>query len=269
MPCFPCLPGPCEDYSCDPNCTITDPYIITLTFPNLTLSPGYPAPPNQSDPSALAAFTSSEWFQPATYYVTVAAITASGKRVTSTSNGVTIDVSPPVLTSSIEHFDVSFSTKEPVRFQGNNNTISARWRFDDQQSGIVGHMWAIGTAPFGTNVQDYLSVGLSTEVVAADLTLRHNVTYYVSVVARNGVGLVANVTSEGVTYIATVLNETLLRTLVNVEFTELLTFTDENGVMSRVSRTDRDFRASVSWEGVGQDIEDICKYISTQTYKES
>ena len=147
-------------------------------------------------------------------------------------------------------------------FQGNNNTISAQWRFEDRESGIAAHSWAIGTEPFATDIQDFVNVGLANGATATGLSLIHNTTYYITVVARNGAGLVANVTSEGVTYIATELNVTLLRTLVDVEFTELLMFTDERGEVFSVRRTDRDFRASVSWTGVGQDIRDICKYCS-------
>lgn len=175
----------------------------------------------------------------------------------SSSNGVTIDITPPVLVSSIEHFDISFSEEEPVRFQGNNNTISARWRFRDEESGIIAHTWAVGTVPYGTDVIEYESVGLSQQARAVDLRLIHNVTYYISVLAQNGAGLVTNATSEGVTYIATQLNETLLQTLVNVEFTELLTFVDENGMEFNIREVDRDFHASVSWDGVGTDIEEI------------
>lgn len=124
---------------------------------------------------------------------------------------------------------------------------------------MVNYTWSIGTTPFGTDVQDYVYVGLSTEGLAGNLSLFHNVTYYVSVLAQNGAGLFANVTSEGVTYIATELNVALLSGLVNVEFTELLVFVDGAGEQFTVRRTDRDFRASVRWEGVQADIEDICK----------
>jgi hypothetical protein len=257
-PCFPCLPGPCEAYACDSSCTAIDPYTITFSFYNLTLSPGYTVSTNnQSDSSLVASPLVSDWFQPATYYTTVEAVTASGTKVTSSSNGATIDTTPPELVSAVEHFDVSFSEEEPVRFQGNNNTISARWRFQDRQSGVVGHEWAIGTVPYGTDVRAYESVGLSQRATTLGLQLHHNVTYYITVLAENGAGLVANITSEGVTYIATELNETLLQTLVNVEFTEILSFVDEGGEEFNIRTLDRDFHAGVSWTGVGPDIEEI------------
>ena len=265
VPCVLCLPGPCGQYRCNGTCTTPDPYIIPISFSNLTLSPGYQAPPsNQSTlPSNDGQYDSltSNWFQPSTYYITVEAITASGRRITASSNGVTIDTSPPILVTPIEHFDVSFSSTEPVRFQGNNNTISARWMFRDEQSSIIENMWAIGSSPFATDVQPFTSVGLSNAANVSGLTLLNNVTYYISVVVRNGAGLTTNVTSTGVTFIATQLNVTMLSTLVNVEFTEALTFTDTNGERFMVRKTDRDFRASVSWEGVERDIEDLCKLV--------
>ena len=182
------------------------------------------------------------------------AVTASGNRVLSSSNGVTIDTSPPVLVSPIQHFDVSFSDADPVRFQGNNSTISARWTFHDEQSFVTEYMWAIGTVPFGTDTQPFTSVGLEGGATTTNLVLMHNTTYYVSVVARNGAGLVNNVTSDGITYIQTELNETLLNRIVDVGFTRIQTFGNET-----VREIDRDFYASVRWEGVGGDIEDICE----------
>ncbi len=209
----------------------------------------------------LSSLLQSRWFQPASYYVTIETITASGSRVTSSSNGVTIDATPPEVTTPIQNFDLSFSEREPVRFQGSNDTISARWGFQDEQSDVIEYMWAVGTSPYGGDIQEYISVGIAGEAVLRGLTLIHNTTYYVSVLARNGAGLVANVTStEGVTYIATELNVTLLGRLVNVEFTELLEFTDAvTGEGYMVRRTDRDSHAGVQWEGVGTDIEDLCK----------
>ncbi len=94
--------------------------------------------------------------------------------------------------------------------------------------------------------------------VAEGLALVHNTTYYVTVVARNGAGLTTNLTSGGVTYIATELDVSLLATLVEVEFTVILTFRDEeSGQDFSLRETDRDDQASVSWEGIPEDIEEI------------
>lgn len=203
----------------------------------------------------------SDHFQPSVYYITIEAITASGRHITSSSNGVTIDTTPPEVVSPIEHFDVSFSTVIPTRFQGNNNTISARWLFRDLQSGIVEYLWAIGTRPFSTDVQSFESVGIATEAVNSNLSsvLQPNTTYYVTVVAINGAGVSSNATSGGITYVATELNRTELETLVRVEFTEVLSVVGEDGTQLDILRTEREDRASISWEGVTEDVEQICE----------
>ena len=203
----------------------------------------------------------SDHFQPSVYYITVEAITASGRHITSSSTGVTIDTTPPEVVSPIEHFDVSFSTVIPTRFQGNNNTISARWLFRDLQSGIVEYLWVIGTRPFSTDVQSFESVGIATEAVNSNLSsvLQPNTTYYVTVVAINGAGVSSNATSGGITYVATELNRTELETLVRVEFTEVLSVAGEDGTQLDILRTEREDRASISWEGVTEDVEQICE----------
>ena len=170
-----------------------------------------------------------------------------------------MDTSPPVLVSPVVNFDYSFSRSQPVRFQGNNSTIAASWRFRDEQSFVIDYSWAIGTTPFSTDVQDFVTVGTSTEGVASNLTLVHNTTYFVTVAATNGAGLTSTATGVGVTYLATELNVTLLDTLVDVEFVRLVTFADQNGVVTSVRVTDDERRASVTWVGVTQDIEDLCK----------
>ena len=203
----------------------------------------------------------SDHFQPSVYYITVEAITASGRHITSSSNGVIIDTTPPEVVSSIEHFDVSFSTVIPTRFQGNNNTISARWLFRDLQSGIVEYLWAIGTRPFSVDVQMFESVGIATGAVNSNLSsvLQPNTTYYVTVIAINGAGVRSNATSGGITYVATELNRTELEALVRVEFTEVISVVGENGIQLDILRTEREDRASVSWEGVGEDVEQTCE----------
>ena len=203
----------------------------------------------------------TDHFQPSVYYITVEAITASGRHITSSSNGVIIDTTPPEVVSSIEHFDVSFSTVIPTRFQGNNNTISARWLFRDLQSGIVEYLWAIGTRPFSVDVQMFESVGIATEAVNSNLSsvLQPNTTYYVTVIAINGAGVRSNATSGGITYVATELNRTELEVLVRVEFTEVISVVGENGMQLDILRAEREDRASVSWEGVGEDVEQTCE----------
>lgn len=250
---------------------MNDPYILNFTLHNLTLSPGYHT--NQSDASSgdfefensntantlLSLFT--DHFQPASYFITVQAITASGRYITATSNGVVIDISPPEPIAPIDHFDVSFSNVQPVDFQASNDTISVRWAFRDLESGIIDYKWAIGTAPNITDIQRFISVGTSLEASNSGLrgVLEHNMTYYVTVVATNGAGLSTYVTSEGVTYSASVLNFTALEEVVTIEFVRSLVVGGEGGEGEEVLVVEQEDRAAIMWDGVSEDVEDICE----------
>ncbi len=206
----------------------------------------------------------TNYFQPAVYYVTVEAISASGQTTTSTSNGIIIDISPPELASPIEHFDISFPQMEATSFQGSESTISARWSFTDSESGIIEYRWAIGTQPYGQDIQNFESVDLATDVTNENLfgILQPNGTYYVTVSATNGAGLTTNATSGGVTVITAELNLTSLEEFVEIEAISVLTVPGVNGTVLEVLRTDQEDRASIKWQGISEDVEEICEFNS-------
>ena len=271
---MPCGNGPCANYGCETNCTDTDPYTIPLTFRDLNLDDGYYSDIDRSLGSGgklplhlmneitenVLSNPLTDHFQPPAYYINVEAVTASGKRFSASSNGVTVDTSPPELVGPIEHFDVTFSTVEPTIFQGNNDTISASWVFRDPQSGVEEYLWAIGSYPYGEDIQELVSVGTATRATNSNLLglLEANTTYYVTVIAVNGAGLRANKTSGGITYIVSELNITELELIFEVEFAEVFAFL-VNDTVSEILRTVREDRASILWAGVSEDIEEICK----------
>ena len=282
-PCRPCLPGPCFGHGCSANCTADDPYTVSFTLSNLTLSPGYHT--NQSDASSgdfefessntantlLSLFT--DYFQPATYFLTVQAITASGQYITSTSNGITIDITPPEQIGPIDHFDVTFSIVQPIDFQASNDTISVRWAFRDLQSGIVDYQWAIGTVPHGADIQPLTSLGTALEATNSNLLsiLQHNTTYYVTITATNGAGLSTTVASDGVTYSSSVLNDTALRQSVEIEFVRSLVVGGGDGEEEEGEEllvVEKEDRAAIMWDGVSEDVEDVCKWIEISEIKE-
>jgi len=264
------------EYACLPSCSSDDPYLIPFTLSNLTLDPGYYT--NQSDGFTtdplsngytLSSFFTNH-FQPAVYYLAVKAITASGQEVVGTSSGVTIDITPPQLIGSIEHFDVEFSPTQPTEFQGNNHTISAKWQFVDLESGVIDYAWAIGSYPGGDDIQGYISVGLATSASNTSLEgyLTHNNTYYISIRATNGALLVKEATSSGITFIATELNSSALELIVRVSYIEMFQFLaeDNSDMTSVVLRTSRTDSAAVSWENVSSDVSQICKYAHIHTH---
>ena len=268
-PCRPCMPGPCLNYGCSHNCTFFDPSTLPFSLPNLTLSPGYHT--NQSDASSgdfefensntpntlLSLFT--DHFQPSIYYITVEAVTASGQYIRTSSNGVTIDITPPEAIAPVDHFDVTYSSVRPTYFQASNDTISVRWAFRDLESGIIDYQWSIGTSPNSTDIQPLVSVGTAISGINRGLlgVLNHNETYYITVVATNGAGLSSSATSNGVTYSASELNSTKLEEVVEIEFVRrLIAGADGDEEVLVVEQGDR---AAITWEGVPDDVEDICK----------
>jgi len=227
-PCLTCLPTtPCPEYGCHSNCSLTDPYTIPVEFANLTLSPGRQLNDQSNssiDPevqSPLTSYLIGE-FQPAVYFVTIEATTASGRTFTSSSNGVTMDTTPPTLVSAVEQFDISFSLQESSLYQGNSHTIAARWLFEDLQSGVTEYLWGIGTSIYGEEIQQLSSVGLETSAIKSDLTLFENATYFVTVVAINGAGLASNATGVGITYVDSQLNPLELVDFVQLDFSEIV-----------------------------------------------
>ena len=196
---------------------------------------------------------------PGTYFITVEAVSASGQHVTSSSNGVLIDTSPPQLALPIDQFDVQFSTTQDTRYQGNNNTISARWLFIDEESGIVEYEWSIGTSPYGDDVQPFISIAMATQAINNTLELIDNTTYYVTIRAHNGAGLTGMATSHGITYQNVELNRTQLVTVIMVEHVREVVVAGDNDTLVRVLVSESTERARVEWNGITDDVAETCE----------
>lgn len=87
-----------------------------------------------------------------------------------------------------------------VATQASTTTIQANWvGFTDDSGSIADYQWAIGTAPGGTQLQNWTSVGNATQATNTSVVLATGATYYVSVRAYDGSGNVSTVaTSNGV-----------------------------------------------------------------------
>jgi hypothetical protein len=128
------------------------------------------------------------------YFVTVRAINATGFTVDASSDGVTVDTSPP------NPGTVADGAGIDIDFQGSTTTIAANWSgFIDAQSGITGYEWAIGTTFGGTEVQGFVAVGLTTSASNGALALADLATYYVTVRATSATGAQITASSDGVT----------------------------------------------------------------------
>ncbi|XP_032233414.2 uncharacterized protein LOC5508728 isoform X2 [Nematostella vectensis] len=103
-----------------------------------------------------------------------------------------IDSSPPVPRGEVL---VGESRDAAHQYQSSTNSMTMSWSlFADDESPVTEYWVAIGTAPHMYDVLKYLSVGLVTQHVQRSLRLSHNMTYYVTVLAWNAVGLNASVT---------------------------------------------------------------------------
>ncbi|XP_019614832.1 PREDICTED: uncharacterized protein LOC109462715, partial [Branchiostoma belcheri] len=188
--CTPCM-DECSRYSCDMNCTVDDITLHHVFINNLHLSTHKMITQDNVTTST-----------PALYYITIKAVSGSGRFALSSSDGVYIDATPPVF-ESLYHVDLSWSEDEPSDFQGSNSTIAVRWEAYDIESQVVGYFWAIGTAPFWTDIQDHVSVGLATSASNSQLegSLQPLQTYYATVIAVNGAGLNTTKSTTGVTFL--------------------------------------------------------------------
>ncbi len=88
-----------------------------------------------------------------------------------------------------------------VDAQTSLTSIAANWTgFSDDSGSIAEYRWAIGTAPGGTQVQDWTTVGTTTSASNSTLALGSGTTYYVAVRAYDAAGNGSVIaTSDGVT----------------------------------------------------------------------
>jgi PKD repeat protein/uncharacterized pyridoxamine 5'-phosphate oxidase family protein len=110
-------------------------------------------------------------------------------------NELMIDWTPPAAVTYV--YD---GTGADIDTTFDPHTLSANWSSSsDENSGIESYWYAIGTTPGGTDVQDWDSNGMDTTVTASGfVTLQNNVTYYITVKAKNGAGLFSDeVSSDG------------------------------------------------------------------------
>ncbi|XP_033105583.1 uncharacterized protein LOC117107873 isoform X2 [Anneissia japonica] len=179
-PCYPCH-HECHRYFCDPLCRADETYLGQFTIDHLELE-------------EMRWYTDSngtDEYLPAIYFLRVEEILANGMSTNYSSDGVTIDTTPPEL-EYMSYYDVNLDENQPVSAQSSNSTIKASWDFLDQESLVVEYYWAIGTTPGGTDLQKFVYLGNVKEGTNTDLegNLHNREWYYVTVKAVNGAGLV-------------------------------------------------------------------------------
>lgn len=118
----------------------------------------------------------------ARYYFSVRAINGAGlASEVGVSDGITVDYTAPQ--TPIVTDDGAYSTL-PM-------TLHASWSSSDQESGVVGYEYAIGTAPESEDLVPFTDAGAANQVTRDDLPLVNGTRYYISVRATNRAGLVS------------------------------------------------------------------------------
>lgn len=134
------------------------------------------------------------------YYFSVRAINNAGLTgLAASSDGQTLvdlnDTTPPSAPAVVRD-----GTSVDIEATTSTTQLSANWdTCSDPESGIQGYQYAIGTAPGSTDVLNWTKVpytGPVTSVTKAGLRLSVGKTYYFSVKAVNGKGLVGSITTS-------------------------------------------------------------------------
>ena len=132
-----------------------------------------------------------------TYYFGV--FTENGNNMASAmtnSNGVTVvsvsDTTPPSAPPAVRD-----GTGADISTTTSTTQLSANWDAStDNESGISGYQYAIGTSVGGTQTVNFTSLGNVTTVTKTGLTLSVGQTYYFSVKAVNGAGITGSATNS-------------------------------------------------------------------------
>ena len=118
------------------------------------------------------------------------------------SDGVVIDTTPPVPTEILPRLSPSewkFSRETQTYYSSTASDIHVAWNnFEEPESELWYYKWSIGTSKFGTQIQPLINIGLSTNAntTGSELNIREGIRFFVSVVGRNRVNLVAGYCSK-------------------------------------------------------------------------
>ena len=130
------------------------------------------------------------------YYVTIKVQDKVGYRKTISSDGILMDTTEPtVLTAYIRDGLQGIDRKYSKRF----DVYAAHWEnaFSDAESGIREYFVGLGTSSGLDDKSAFTSYNLSTKALVSSSVLESGMTYYVTVIACNRVGMCVNGSSNG------------------------------------------------------------------------
>ena len=79
---------------------------------------------------------------------------------------------------------------------GPYDLVEAAWRAVDAESGIKEYLWAIGTVRGGQQLQTFQSIGLGNHVINRNVSPRHGINVFITIVAINNAGLSSTLHAE-------------------------------------------------------------------------
>jgi len=136
-----------------------------------------------------------------TYFVTVSGMNGAHDVVSATTNGITVDSTPPILLSQGD----GGKAGKDMDYTASASVYTINFRFVDRESGVTGYHWALfesitptvsrqvyppaGRA-YATLTASEAQAGKATVNMAAlNMTLHTGVHYYAKVIASNDAGL--------------------------------------------------------------------------------
>ena len=121
------------------------------------------------------------------YYSMVRATNFLGITVTSVSDGVLVDLTPPIVGTVLGGMGMQYSESLG---QVETNVFSVRWfDFNDPESYIHHYELAVTNSTDLPNLEMYENVGISLQTTLTNLNLISGQTYYAHIVGVNGAGL--------------------------------------------------------------------------------
>ena len=131
------------------------------------------------------------------YYVTVRAENSRGEHVSSSSDGVVVDRTPPVGKS----VQISPVTGKGTLYVTTPSAPVVMWSIDDPESGISHFLVGVGSFPFQDDLLGFQRVDSLSRSIDLDLlnfTLNEGLTFHVTVTGINMLGLETTLTSQQV-----------------------------------------------------------------------
>ncbi|CAF3326961.1 unnamed protein product [Rotaria sp. Silwood2] len=103
-------------------------------------------------------------------------------------------------TAPKDTFHVNDGIAADIEISSESTNFYANWTpSSDTNSAVINYFYQIGTTPGGNNLVALTDNGTSTFIALTGLSLVNGTTYYITVIAKNGAGLLSNpVTSDGV-----------------------------------------------------------------------